>query len=117
MTGKNIQTEIIRYLTPTSNEDNSSGLDVSAKPRKSIVFKLNIIYGVMMFAAVLGIFIFHGGEISNENVNPLGVILIIAFVLGVLGVIITNVVNKIIHTVESVKSIVTDIKTGNNAIK
>ena len=77
---------------------------------KRTLITLNISFGVMMIAAIAGTMILYGGEIAIENISILGVVLIVAAVLGLLGIIITNVVWKVTNTVAGVKSIVTEIK-------
>ena len=72
-----------------------------------MVFKLNIIFGVMMFAVIPGTLL-QGGEVSSAN--TFGVVLIIVFVVGVIGVIVTSAVYMITHALTTVKSIVKDIK-------
>ena len=75
---------------------------------KRVIFKLNIIFGIMIFALIFVIIVTRGSEISTTN--RLNIALIIIFVILAFGIILTNIVAGIIRKILFLKSTILDIK-------
>ena len=90
--------------------DESNSQAYRPKRRVSIVFKLNIIFGIMMLASVIAGIILQSREISGKNI--LDAVLIITFVLGIFGIVITNAVHRVTLAAAKVKSVVNDLKNS-----
>ena len=77
---------------------------------KRVVFTMNMVFGITIFAAIFAMIMKQGsGEISNND--ALDTVLIITFVVCLVGGILTNVVAGVIRKLLFVKTAVQDIKT------
>jgi len=90
------------------SESGNSQTENRAKPSKSVVFKLNIIFGIVAIASIAGGIILQNRESSGTNI--LGDVLVITFALGLIGIFLTNAINKVIQVFTGVKSAVKDLK-------